>query len=86
MTETEQIIAIETGRRYCIQNKMMGFSISIYLDREDALRVMRKRYGTHFAEGDELVECLVTTQHGSLNIYNCEPVNWLENPQPKEED
>ena len=72
----KHVLAFETGRRYCIRNKKLR-ALNIYLKPEDAISVMNRRYGTPYAYGDELVECFVSTQHGSLNIYNCKPVKWI---------
>ena len=72
----KHILAFESGKRYCIRNVMAGVNISVFLAKEDALKVMKKRYGTPFAEGNELMECFVSTQHGFLSIYNCKKVKF----------
>ena len=71
----KHILAFEIGRRYSIRNKL-GKSLSIFMKPEEAIDLMRKRQGAQLAEGDELVECYVSTQWGSLNIYNCKKVKW----------
>ena len=71
----KHILAFETGRRYCIRNKL-GKSLSIFMKPEEAINLMRKRQGAQLGKGDELVECFVSTIWGHLSIFNCKKVKW----------
>ena len=71
----KHILVFESGRRYCIRNKSKN-SLEIFMTPEEAINLMKKRYNTQFGEGDELMECFVSTQWGHLNIYNCKKVKW----------
>ena len=64
------------ARYYVIRNKMDKVHLSIYLDKDKAVEMMIKRKNAGISQGDELLECMVSTQHGNLNIYNATPVKW----------
>ena len=64
------------ARYYVIRNKLDKVHLSIFMDKDKAIDIMRKRKNAGISEGDELLECMVSTQHGNLNIYNANPVKW----------
>ena len=68
----DNYVLVFTGfkRYYVIRNKMSKVDLSIYLDKDKAIEMMKKRKSAGISGGDELLECVVSTQHGNLNIYN----------------
>ena len=78
MNNDDNYILSFTGfaRYYVIRNKMDKVDLSIYLDKDKAIDIMKKRKNAGISQGDELLECMVSTQHGNLNIYNATPVRW----------
>ncbi len=66
------------ARYYVIRNKMSKVDLSIFMDKDKAIDIMRKRKSAGLSAGDELLECVVSTQHGNLNIFNAKPVEWRE--------
>ena len=71
----KQILAFESGRRYCIRNEHSK-DLKIFMKPEEAIDLMRKRHGTRLGNGDELVECIISTRWGHLSIYECRKVEW----------
>jgi hypothetical protein len=74
----DNYVLVFTGfkRYYVIRNKMSKVDLSIYLDKDKAIEMMKKRKSAGISGGDELLECVVSTQHGNLNIYNAKNVGW----------